>query len=158
MGDRVYLQRPPCYALAPEERERIAHQFKLLSKSTDPLQLSAVRDEVITADKNCVHHSSRSIASRSYSHEILRIAIGGAVAHGSGTSSQRRSSSTEAARPLRTDNMPQVLGAVASTSFHPCNMGTAGNLPETIRERYDRKLANVPSNSSTREEPAQEVK
>ena len=57
VGDQVYVQRSPSYALAPEEREQDARQSKLLPKAICPFTLSAVRDEMITVNKEQIRHS-----------------------------------------------------------------------------------------------------
>ena len=56
MGDQVYLQRPPNYALVPEERKQWARHSKLPPKFVAPFKVTAVRDEVITIDHDGVQH------------------------------------------------------------------------------------------------------
>ena len=55
--DQAYVQRPPSYTLAPEEREKNAWRSKLLPKTIRSFRVIAVSGDVVTIDQNGVCHS-----------------------------------------------------------------------------------------------------
>ena len=153
----MYIQRPPSYALAPEEREKNARRSKLLPKAIGPFTVTAVRDEVITIDQDGIRHP--------VSIDRVTLAHPRREQH---PRRRKRGRPRKRTKPANELHVVQKLlarrGPVTRREYlvqwfgHPVTSATwepAGNLPETMRDRYDQRLSNTQHDRTTRAGRAQ---